>query len=439
VSLLFPPVKNLLPLLFSFALTASADSVVNALVHHANQHPQGDAAFSFDQKDYQSDLSALPIGVFDSGIGGLTVLEQILTIDAFHNDTYSPGPDGRPDFENERFIYFGDQANMPYGNYSAVNQTNYLRELILKDALFLLGNRYHLPTQSEPSLRTDKPPVKALVIACNTATAYGLDDLRQMLANLNLPIFVVGVVEAGARGLMSEPEDGAVGVFATVGTCASGAYPRSIQSTRGLAGRPAASITQHGSPALAAIIEGDPALPTPLAEQVLSDIRQLVETHRQSSPSPPPLKKIVLGCTHFPLAIAELDQAFATLRQDPALAPFIAPEIRYVNPAEWTAKELFRQLASARLRHRPTNPLTPAGDLFFLSIPNPTHPDVRLTDSGALLHEYKYGRKPGQLDIEDTLNVPLSLNELPATSRQLIVTKLPAVAKRLAANSQRLR
>jgi hypothetical protein len=76
----------------------------------------------------------LPIGVFDSGIGGLTVLEALLTLDAFHNDTLQPGADGVADFAQERFIYFGDQANMPYGNYSAVQRTDYLRELIVKDA-----------------------------------------------------------------------------------------------------------------------------------------------------------------------------------------------------------------------------------------------------------------------------------------------------------------
>ena len=71
-----------------------------------------------------------------------------------------------PDFRDERFIYFGDQANMPYGNYSAAGRTDYLRELILKDAAFLLGRR---AWAAEP--RFDKPPVKAIVIACNAATA----------------------------------------------------------------------------------------------------------------------------------------------------------------------------------------------------------------------------------------------------------------------------
>jgi len=128
-------------LFLATALLAQADPVLEKVVSHVQSHPSGNAPFSLKLNALQGDLSHLPIGVFDSGIGGLTVLEEILKIDTFHNDTLAPGPDGRPDFENERFIYFGDQANMPYGNYSAENNLPYLRELILKDALFLLGQR----------------------------------------------------------------------------------------------------------------------------------------------------------------------------------------------------------------------------------------------------------------------------------------------------------
>ena len=91
----------------------------------------------------EGDRSRLPIGVFDSGIGGLTVLEAILTLDTFNNRTLQPGADGVPDFAGERFVYFGDQANMPYGNYPQKGREIFLRELIVKDAVFLLGRRYH--------------------------------------------------------------------------------------------------------------------------------------------------------------------------------------------------------------------------------------------------------------------------------------------------------
>ena len=119
-------------------------------------------------------------GVFDSGIGGLTVQEAILSLDVFHNDNYSSGPDGRKDFEHERFLYFGDQANMPYGNYPSAGRQEFLKELILKDAAFLLGRRYW-PTADAVGPRFDKPPVKAIVIACNTATAWGLVEIRQAI------------------------------------------------------------------------------------------------------------------------------------------------------------------------------------------------------------------------------------------------------------------
>ena len=116
--------------------TAAEPGAPTALVEYAKAHPAGDAAFSFDKSAWSGETKHLPIGVFDSGIGGLTVLEALLKLDAYHNDTLQPGADGKPDFAQERFICFGDQANMPYGNYPAADKTPFLRELILKDAFF---------------------------------------------------------------------------------------------------------------------------------------------------------------------------------------------------------------------------------------------------------------------------------------------------------------
>lgn len=419
-----------------FALLALAavssrgdEPVTRAIEDHLDRHPDGAAAFSYDRSDYGGDLSDLPIGVFDSGIGGLTVMEAILTIDAYHNDNLKPGPDGRPDFEDERFVYLGDQANMPYGNYAKVGKTDYLRELILKDTIFLLGDRYH----RDGSVRRDKPPVKAIVIACNTATAYGLEDIKATVARRGLSVPVVGVVEAGARGLLEAGGTGAVGVLATVGTCDSGVYPRTIQSTLGRAGRPVATITQLGSADLAAVIEGDPSRETSVAGQVASDVRRLVENHRDSraGKEPEPLAKIVLGCTHFPLVIQEIDAAFASLREDPALAPHIAAQRHFVDPAEWTARQLFRELAAARLRRQPGEERTEEGDLFFLSVAAPSAPGVQLNPDGSLATDYKYGREPGRLEIEDTVAVPLTRSILPEAGRRLVSEKLPAVWSRI--------
>ncbi len=402
---------------------------MSELGSHLNTHSSGEEAFTFDPSAYADgvELSELPIGVFDSGIGGLTVLEALLTADGFHNTDLKPGADGRPDLENERFIYLGDQANMPYGNYSAVGKVDYLRELILKDAVFLLGRRFW-PTADAAAPRHDKPPVKAIVIACNTATAYGLADIRAAVKVWGIPVIVVGVVEAGARGLLKASKEGAVGVLATVGTCASEVYPKTIQSTLGLAGRSAPSVTQFGSANLAGVIEGDPSYATPVAEQVAADVRGLVEAHRAAG-SPAPLKKVMLGCTHFPLVIREIDAAFAKLREEPEFAPWIAEVREFVNPAEWTARELLSELAKARLRRK--GGAETEENRFFISVANPRCAAAKLTDTGVLDHDYKYGRETGHLDIEDTLVVPMTRGGLPEVSRRLVETKLPAVWQRL--------
>ncbi len=394
------------------------------LVTHVQQHPAGGEAFTMDFEALRRDTRDLPIGVFDSGIGGLTVLEALLTLDGFHNETLQPGSDGRPDFADEHFQYFGDQANMPYGNYSSAGRTDYLRELILKDAVFLLGRRWFDPQTG--SFKNDKPPVKALVIACNTATAYGIEDIRAALKAWNIPVIVVGVVEAGARGVQKAHQEGAVGVLATVGTCASGAYPRIIGQTLGLAGRSVPPITQQGSANLAGVIEGDPAFQETVPERCALDVRDLMLAHQKSGVSAP-LSTVVLGCTHFPLVQSEINQAFAALRKDPALEKLIAPRIDYVNPAEWTARELFRELAAARLRASRRD----RADAFYLSIPHPRRDDLPLTADGGLEKGFKYSRLPGELSREDTVNVPMTPERIPPTTRRLIETKLPEVWKRL--------
>jgi glutamate racemase len=446
--------------------------------------------YRFDASVFRADTRHLPIGVFDSGIGGLTVLEAILALDAFHNDTLSPGSDGRRDFENERFIYLGDQANMPYGNYASVGKENFLRELILKDAIFLLGKRYW-PSNVASRPDFNKPPVKAIVIACNTATAYGLDDLRTAMKTWDIPIVVVGVVEAGARGVAEsiDPSDGrrGVAVLATTGTCSSMAYPKAINASVGLAGKRVPEIIQQGSVGLAGAIEGDPAYIAireskssgmtayqgPSVQNTVApidamhakrygfeesglsgepqqpdtwrlnsisnyaryDVLSLVEKYRATGGTVP-IDTVVLGCTHFPLVQTEIQSAFAQLRQyqEDGHHPYrslIADEIRLVNPAELTAKELFRALAKARLRFDGLENENRQRDQFYISVADPQWPAIRLNAEGGLDREYKYSRLTGQLDIEDTRAVPMTKELLPESSLNLIRTRLPYVWTRL--------
>lgn len=399
-------------LLTSVAPLLRADEVLDRVIAHARAHPEGDAPASFRAADYRAELRELPIGVFDSGVGGLTVLEALKKHDRHDNRTGAEGADGVPDFQGERFIYLGDQANMPYGNYAAAGRTDFLRELILRDGLFLLGRRH---------ARGDKPPVKAIVIACNTATAYGLEDLRAALKAWDLPVIMVGVVEAGARGLAESDKgaQGRVAVLATVGTCASEAYPRAIGKVS------SRQVWQMGSASLAAAIEGDPSVKASVRDILREDVGDFLREAAAVGPGAP-FETLVLGCTHYPLVADAIDEAFAHWRDFRApdgsrpYASLVAPRLRHVDPAAWTAEELWRALRAAerfasRANHEP--------DLFFLSVPSVA--PALLGSDGGLTKDYKYGRLSGQVGRVDTINVPLTAEMLPPSTAKLVREKLP--------------
>jgi glutamate racemase len=397
---------------FTVVLRATDDPLAVA-IGHAKAHPKGDVPASFVAADYRGDLRDLPIGVFDSGVGGLTVLEALKAHDRHDNRTGKEGADGVPDFAGERFVYFGDQANMPYGNYSAVGRTDFLRELILRDVLFLLGRRY---------AHGQKPPVKAIVIACNTATAYGLEDIRAALKAWGLPVIVVGVVEAGAQGLAETANgaQGGVAVLATVGTCASNAYPKALAK---VTARP---VRQLGSATLAAAIEGDPSVTTPIRDIIRTDVGAFLKSAAADKAAP--IDTLMLGCTHYPLVADEIAAAFAYWREQPSTdgrkpyAAHVARELKQVNPAAWTAEALWRSLQVAKMMAvKPTS----AGDQFFISIPNPAWSGIGLAADGSLSYEYKYGRLPNQVGREDTVNVPMTPEKLPGATAKLVREKLP--------------
>lgn len=131
-------------------------------------------------------LCNAPIGVFDSGVGGLTVAREIMR-----------------QLPNERIVYFGDTARVPYGNKSKETVTRFSRQIVR----FL-----------------QMQDVKAIVVACNTASAYALDELEQEVA---LPI--IGVVKPGAKTAIEATHNGKIGVIATQATISSGIYKRYIE------------------------------------------------------------------------------------------------------------------------------------------------------------------------------------------------------------------
>jgi glutamate racemase len=219
--------------------------------------------YHIDCSKYPSNRDSLPIGVFDSDTGGLTVLHALIDYDQNDNLTKSTAPkgDGIADFMHEQFIYFGDQANMPYGNYAKENKTGFLKQLIYKDALFLMGTKY-FQSVGDSACKRDKQPVKLIVIACNTATAYGKSDIEAMIEKIGCKIKVIGVIDAGIRGALEnfgKIESGTIAVMATAGTVQSNGYPnafRNLKEKNGYTGN--IDFIQQGGSGIAEAIDEEP-------------------------------------------------------------------------------------------------------------------------------------------------------------------------------------
>ncbi len=226
-----------LPLLFSCGGGSSDEEVevLSPIIEKALNNTT--SKFYADFASFPTERTSLPIGVFDSGTGGLTVLEVLLSIDKMNNITGEEGSDGVLDFAGEDFSYFADRANMPYGLYASKNKEHYFKELVVKDALFMLDDKYYTNGEEEVP-QSVKKPSKIVVIACNTATAYGLKEVDTLLTKSNTGVKVIGVINAGVnalfnklssdRGAKDEKDSVAVGVMATMGTISSGAYEREI-------------------------------------------------------------------------------------------------------------------------------------------------------------------------------------------------------------------
>jgi glutamate racemase len=216
----------------------------------------------------EADSGGRPIGVFDSGIGGLTVLKALVEL--------LPG---------ENFVYLGDTARTPYGNKSTEVITRYSRE----NAEFLLAKG-----------------IKLLVVACNTSSAVALDAIASDTA-----VPVIGVIEPGAQAAAEVSAKGRIGVIGTEATIASGIYTRILKRLR-----PDAEIYTRACPLL-----------VPLVEEGWTDnevARRTVE-HYLAGLKDSGIDTLLLGCTHYPMlrgliqqvmgsAVRVVDSAAATAR-----------------------------------------------------------------------------------------------------------------------------
>ena len=218
--------------------------------------------------------SNAPIGVFDSGLGGLTVVRELIR-----------------QLPNESIIYFGDTARVPYGPKGEDTVIRYSQDI----AAFLR-----------------KQKVKAIVIACNTATAHAMPTLR---AEQDIP--VIGVVEPGARAAVAASRNGMIGVIGTRGTIRSRAYDKAIAKLA-----PGVTVTTAACPLFVPLIE-EGWLDT---EPTRTIARGYLEPFTGGK-----IDTLVLGCTHYPLLKTVIGET-------------IGREVRLIDSAQETAAETARVL-----------------------------------------------------------------------------------------------
>ena len=440
--------------------------------------------FYLDTRNYPTQNEKLPIGIFDSGTGGLTVLEAIVNFDQYDNKTHclKKNGDGLKDFQKEYFIYLGDQANMPYGNYAGLNKTALLKEHIIKDVQFLLGSKYYLNANAN-SYKTDKEPVKVIVIACNTATAYGKTDIEKFIQKTGLNIKVIGVIDAAVKAALNSfgsNNHGSIAVMATAGTVASEGYVKTFNAQKTAMNHTGQiKLFQQAGLGLAGAIDGsaeyiatDAAIPRaeykgpsenngdariqlsilqrygfdwsknkmlfdgtaekPINLQINSienyiayHLVSLMEKIRKTADAKK-LKAIIFGCTHYPFYSEvfrrKLEELYNYRENGEYLyRPFMAGEIELIDPAFNTAKQLYEHLVNCNLFSNE--------DLyksqFYLSVPNKSNEHIQVDSSGNFTYEYKYGRSAGLIQ-EYVRKVPFSKKSISPEVLRRLSEKVPS-------------
>lgn len=249
------------------------------------------------QSGYAINDPTAPIGVFDSGVGGLTVAREIMR-----------------QIPNERLIYFGDTARVPYGSKSKETVTKFSKQIV----------RF---------LETQK--VKAIVVACNTASAYALEEIEK---ELDIPI--IGVVKPGARVAAEATKNKKVGVIATAGTIQSQIYTEYIQGIeRDI------QVIGKACPLFVPLVE-EGLLEDPVTDEIAT--RYLNELKDIG------IDTLILGCTHYPLIRSTVGR-------------IMGEGVTLVNPAYETARELKGLLEKEELLNPSTQRLGTNQYQFFVS------------------------------------------------------------------------
>jgi glutamate racemase len=414
------------------------------IVSEVANNPNSPFYISF--ANYPKERKKLPIGIFDSGTGGLTVLNTIYEMDNFNNASKNAGADGILDFNSEKFIYLADESNMPYGRYDAEGKADFLRELVIKDVRFLLDDNY-FNSPSDNDQQSNKQEVKAIVIACNTATAYGLETVQQAVEDWGLDVRIMGIVDAGSKAVLQgleNPSEKIIGVLATEGTCSSKGYPKSIMDNfyKNFGNKDIAVVQQAGI-GLAGAIDGDlnyvdqnaksprdaksyqgpdighPNYPLDLSlwEAYNFEEEGLLKTYDEDGQlikaqlnsvnnyihymvthmmvnvkdqyTNKALSRVILGCTHYPYFEAQIRDHFLYLKSlNQEYNQLIDTNIQFVDPSEALAIELYDYLKSNDLWGESQN----EDSEFYISVPNSSLKENVINEKGEFPYDYKYGR-----------------------------------------------
>lgn len=238
-----------------------------------------------------------PIGVFDSGLGGLTVAREIMR-----------------QMPREKIVYFGDTARVPYGSKSKETVTRFSRQIV----------RF-LQTQE----------VKAIVVACNTASAYALEEIEE---ETELPM--IGVVKPGALVAAEATCNGKIGVIGTEGTIRSGIYSRYIKEIN-----PKVEVIGKACPLFVPLVE-EGLWQDPVTDEIAKRyLTELIDIG---------IDTLILGCTHYPLIRSTVGKV-------------IGEEVTLVNPAYETARELKEMLKRQELLNEEDTKLGDNCYRFFVS------------------------------------------------------------------------
>lgn len=238
-----------------------------------------------------------PIGIFDSGVGGLTVMREVMR-----------------QIPNEKIIYFGDTARVPYGSKSPETVTRYSEQIV----------RF---------LRTFQ--VKTIVVACNTASACALDALER---DIDIPI--IGVVKPGAKAAAEVTKNGRIGVIGTEATINSQIYSDYIQNINAKV-----TIYDKACPLFVPLVE-EGLLDDPVTDEIARRyLAELIDID---------IDTLILGCTHYPLIRSTLGR-------------IVGDKVTLVNPAYETALELRHLLAEMNMLNEEPPELGSDRYRFFVS------------------------------------------------------------------------